>query len=236
MKLSILLLSIASGCAVPADVDAVARAQPMGPDAGAMPMPIPADAPTAPAPHDAATDAATGPTKVTTTNVPTTIDVLSIFPSPSKPTQITAVGALTATLVDPFPLPPNGSTNTAGGSCVTVSNIPAGYLVGSGGAEGCIIAVVVRCDGTVVSCHFTATDDAAATLAKLAPFGDCAHAGLAGGTNQGPSNETLAGAIAGLKRNKVKIDGMLDRSGLYWDATNGRWVYGKNDKVSNNTP
>ncbi|MGE0401906.1 MAG: hypothetical protein AB7T06_34705 [Kofleriaceae bacterium] len=152
---------------------------------------------------------------------------------PSKADQISDRGALEATKLPANPAVAN-RTMAIGGTCVKVSNAPDGYLVGSSGAEGCIIAVIVTCDGTAYACHFTATDDAKATLAQLGPFGACAHAAIAGGTNEGPSNITLQQVLAELDRQEVTIDGILDRIGVYWDGENNRWVYGPLEVPSQN--
>jgi len=208
----------------PAPADAAA------PSPSPTPAPIDAPAPT-PSPSPSASPS---PSKVTTDNVPKTwrdTAAEAFTTPPTKPKQFEDHDALDATAIPKTP-PVAMRTSAMGGTCVTVPSIPDGYLVGSSGAEGCIIAVIVKCDGTAIACHFSAGDNPVATLAKLAPFGACAHAAIAGGTNERESNLTLMQVFAGL--DGVTIDGILDRIGVFWDAANGRWVYGPLDVASQN--
>lgn len=226
-SLSIMLFS----CATVESLESSEQEMMMAPDAGSgASVPAPVDAGT-----DAPSDAA-GPTKTTTNNTSRSAARLfaeSFLSPPSKQSQIDKHGALDATQLDAVPRV-GQRTMAAGGTCVTVSNIPDGYLVGSSGADPCIIAVIVNCDGSVIACHFYASDDAAAALAALGPFGECAHAAIAGGNNEPGSNTQLSQVIAALGRQGIAIDGIIDRIGIYWDSANNRWVYSTLEQRSQN--
>lgn len=177
-------------------------------------------------------------TKETTNNVQKTYlsfggDLFdTIVTPPTKPTQIKTRGRLTATSIDPW-VEPAMFTNAAGGTCVKIANPPAGYMIGSGGADPCVIAVIVTSTAVYV-CHFSAVDQVGATLDNLKIADPDAHAAIAGGNNTDPSNITLDDLLTGLDRRKIRVDGILDRTGVYWDPTNQRFVYGPLDKPSVN--
>lgn len=151
----------------------------------------------------------------------------------SKADQIKKYGALDVTQIDKMP-PVGQFTNVAGGTCTVVSNIPDGYIVGSTGADPCIIVVIADCNGTVTACHFYTASDVAETFAKLGPFSECARAAIAGGNNTTASNHELEQVINALNAANITIDGILDRVGVYWDAANSRWVHAKIDMASEN--
>jgi len=109
----------------------------------------------------------------------------------------------------------------------TITNIKGGtgQIFGTFGARDCIGVVAVNeSTGTVWVFHFTATEDPVDTLANFS-FPAGTHAAVCGGNNCWASNETLEEVRTGLKNGGVKVDGFLDRDGVYFDWDNKKWVY-----------
>ena len=101
-----------------------------------------------------------------------------------------------------FPLPGSG-------------NLP----VGSGGADPCIIVVVVTGNSVLVFHFYANTDDVCGTLAKFNLHG--AHAAIAGGNKGQESRCTLSDAVNCLQSGGATIDGYIPGSNLYYKQ--GQW-------------
>lgn len=119
---------------------------------------------------------------------------------------------------------------------VTVTKIQGGkgLILGTNGARDCVGVVAVNeKSGTVWIFHFTATEDPVDTLSRF-NFPKGTHAAVCGGNNCWASNETLDEVRTGLKNAGVKVDGHLDRTGVYFDWDNKQWVYTSTCTPSNN--
>ena len=109
-------------------------------------------------------------------------------------------------------------TGVLGGNYTTVTGVPPGSVAGSGGAGPCIGLIVTTPNGTVYVFHFTANDDPAATLGSI-KFPKGSHAGIFGGDNSQPSNETLESLTPYLCSNGFLIDGYYPYDGLFTDGS-----------------
>jgi hypothetical protein len=110
--------------------------------------------------------------------------------------------------------------------------LAANSYFGVTGAGPCI-GVVVVCPGQVVAFHFSAMDDAGATLGKYAWPANC-NAVICGGDNSAVSNDQLVEVINSLKQNGIKLDGIIDMDGCYY-GPGGKWYVGSTTRTSQDT-
>jgi hypothetical protein len=107
---------------------------------------------------------------------------------------------------------------------MVAKGIPDRFLVGSGGAGTCTIALVSIPSSTkpgtydVVVSHFNPGQDPSAVWAKIGPFPDGTRVAMAGGDDSYASNTQRLVTIASLAYKKgVKIDGYFSGNGLWVD-------------------
>jgi hypothetical protein len=126
------------------------------------------------------------------------------------------------------------------GTTIVATDVPDGFLVGSTGADTCIIAIIliprpknpgrVGPKYNVVACHFDNADDPASTLAKIGKLPPGTHVAFAGGNGAAASNTELYLAIAPfLFKSGVKIDGYSSGDAL-WANNMGTYYVFKNEK------
>lgn len=104
-----------------------------------------------------------------------------------------------------------------------------GAYFGVQGAGPCI-GVIVVCPTQVAAFHFSATDDAGATLRKYAWPKDCT-AVICGGDNSAVSNDEVMEVISCLERHGIKIQGMVNMDGCFY-GSDGKWYVGSTNKPS----
>jgi hypothetical protein len=148
--------------------------------------------------------------------------------SSNKDTQIERHGdaTVTAKLPPEMTYAPAGAgipgVGVLGGQHRFFGPLAPGQVAGTAGAHTCIGVIVVAPDGTVFVAHFTAGDTPKKTMRYSFPKGSKAI--VFGGDNSGPSNSTLASAIAGLKGKGVTIVGISDTDSCWVDATGKFYV------------
>lgn len=109
-----------------------------------------------------------------------------------------------------------------GGKNETYTGLKEGQVVGSGGAEGCVVVIVTEPNGTVRVAHFTATDDVDATLRDMGPFPEGSKAAIAGGSDKGDYKTSSEFTMELVDEYfdgdpNVKVQGYADSSGLFVD-------------------
>ncbi|MEZ6034889.1 MAG: hypothetical protein R3C17_17495 [Planctomycetaceae bacterium] len=130
-----------------------------------------------------------------------------------------------------LPKLPGGSVNQ---QMTRTTNIPEGFIVGCGGAEPCILVLVVSGD-SVLAYHFNSEENPHATLTRdQALMRKGSHVMLAAGNNTPQSNITLSLVNVFLTETRpdLIVDGLVDscdiyvdRHGVYFVTKNGVQLY-----------
>ena len=122
---------------------------------------------------------------------------------------------------------------TPGGSGSLFFNVPEEHYVGVGGAEPCILVIVVspKCPGCgnrhFLTYHFNTSHDPRATLTRdEALIPDGSHVLIGAGDNTPESNATLLSTtMYFVHRPEVTIDGIVDTTGVMVDNDGEYYTY-----------
>lgn len=152
---------------------------------------------------------------------------LAPLPIPKKPSIIKKLGEIRPKTCG-TPL----SGVTGGSHQFSAYPLPAGTYFGVTGTGPCI-GVVVHCGTQLATFHFSATDDAGATISQYKwPSGSIAA--ICGGNNTAVSNDQMIEVIKALKQEGISIQGVINMDGCFWGPGPGPgdWHVGSTNKPS----